>query len=252
MKEVAAGVIVTVVAMAGEMPWQGRPEQVAKVMLDGRSTYYTLLSRLEPLGTGAGISADRAGALLFTQVPATRRSWCAQFARRLLLSSDGTRALIYSASVDADCAGYLALVSGAGKSARVLARIRRAPLQSVTLHEVSQSPAVLEIEESIQDSARINGIRRSFLGLGKPTFQELLAVDTRRDELEETIKRSVIAEVEVRPSEQSLDIEVRRTQLQVVLATGVERNHVRETQHYRYASGKMSPYKPGQAVANPE
>ncbi|WP_375770012.1 hypothetical protein NR798_03745 [Archangium gephyra] len=239
MTEVAADTVVTVLSLEGEQPWEGRSEQVVQVKLDSRSKYYTLLSRLEPVDISAGISAERAGELLFAQIPKARRSWCAQFARRLLLSEE-PQTLVYSASADADCAGYLAVVSGSGKEARVLKRSRRGHLQSVAIHKVSQSPGLLETEESFQENARTSGIRRSFLGLGKPSFEELLVVDIRRDTLDEKLKHSVIAEVEVKPSDRGLDVEVHRKQLEVSLVTGVEKAHTREAQRYHYANGKMT------------
>jgi hypothetical protein len=240
MTEVAAGMVVTVSSWVGEKTWEGQSEQMVQVNLDGRSTYYALLSRLEPLKKGAVLTAAQAGGLLFSQAPKTRRSWCEQFARRLLLSSDGSNLLLYSSSADEECAGYLAVVTDTGKGARVLARARRGPLQSVVLHPLPRGPALLEFEEFLPSSARVTGSRRTFLGLGKPALKELLSVDTRRDELEQERKHSVLAEVEVKPSEQGLDIEVRRTEMQVALATGVESGHVRETRKYHYANGTLS------------
>ncbi|MFY0521914.1 hypothetical protein ACN28I_01440 [Archangium gephyra] len=122
----------------------------------------------------------------------------------------------------------------------MLAHTRRQALQSITLHEFASTPAVLDITESLRRTERVNGIGRTFLALGGSTFQELLAVDLRRDELEGPHKRSSLAEVEVNPSEQGLNIEVRRTQLQTELTTGVESNLARDTRHYRYAGGKLS------------
>lgn len=240
LTSVAAGTVVTVLAMVGEKTWEGKPEQVVKVALDGRTTNHALLSQLEPLGASERLSADDASALLFSQVPQSRREWCAQFARRLLLSSRSPRTLIYSGSPDSDCAGDLALVSGTGKSARVLAHTRRQAIQSITLHEFASAPGVLDITESLRRTERVNGIGRFFLALGGPTFQELLAVDLRRDDLEGAHRRSSLAEVEVKPSEHGLDIEVRRTQLQTELATGIESILVRDTRHYRYAGGKLT------------
>ncbi|ATB44328.1 hypothetical protein CYFUS_009815 [Cystobacter fuscus] len=247
LTNVAAGTVVTVLAMVGEKSWEGKPEQVVKVALDSRTTDYTFLSQLEPLGASERLSADDASALLFSQVPKSRREWCAQFARRLLLSSRSPRTLTYSGSPDSDCAGYLALVSGIGKSARVLAHTRRQALQSITLHEFASAPAVLDVTESLRRTERVNGIGRFFLSLRGSTFQELLSVDLRRDELEGPHKRSSLAEVEVKPSEQGLDIEVRQTQLRTELATGVESNLVHDTLHYRYAGGKLSAWQPRDA-----
>jgi hypothetical protein len=247
MTEVAAGTVVTVLAWMDERTWEDKPEQVVQVKLDGLSTYYALRSRLEPMKKDAVLSTAQAGGLLFTQVPAARRKWCEQFTRRLLLSPDDSRVLIYSASADDDCAGYLALVTDSSKGARVLARARRGPLQSMVRHPLPQGPAVLEFEEFMQGNARVTGIRRTFLGLGKPALKELLSVDIRRDELGQVNKHSVVAEVEVKPSQQGLDIEVRRTEMQVVLATGAERDHVRETLSYRYVNGTLSPRQPAMA-----
>ncbi|HEX8436477.1 hypothetical protein [Archangium sp.] len=247
MSEVAAGMVVTVSSWVGEKTWEGQPEQVVQVKLDGTSTYYALLSRLEPLKKGAGVpTTTEAAGLLFTKVPESRRNWCEQFARRLLVSSDESTILIYSGSADDECAGYLALVTdtGTAKGARVLAQARRGPVQSVVLHQLPQGPALIQLDESLPANARVTGIRRTFLGLAKPALKELLSVDIRRDELAPEHKNSVLAEVEVTPSEQGLDIEVRRTELQVILATGAERSYVRQTRNYRYANGKLSPQQP--------
>lgn len=247
MTEVSTSMVVTVSAWVGEKSWEGRPEQVVEVKLDGRSTYSALLSRLEPLKAGVVVSSAQAGELLFTQVPKARRSWCEQFARRLSLSADGSRVLLYSGSADEECAGYLGLVANTERGPQVIARTRRGPLQSMVLHQVPRGPALLDFEEFLPGNARVTSVRRTFLGLGKPAFKELLSVDSRRDELQQAFKHSVLAEVEVEPSEQGLDIEVRQTEMRVELATGAESDHVRETRSYRYANGRLSLLQPTKA-----
>lgn len=240
MTQIPAGAIVTVTAVGKEQKWEGQQEQVVEVKLDARSTYSAMLSRLEPVSEAGVVSTSQAGTLLFSRLPEARRSWCEQFTRRLLVSPEGPRVLVYSTSSDEDCRGYLMVVAGTGPAAKVLASARRGVLQSVRLHEVPKSPAVLEVEESIQGGIRVNGIRQAFLALEKESFRELLAVDIRRDELQQKTKHSVVSEVEVKPSGERLDIEVRRTEMQVALATGAESGHKKETRRYSYAGGRLS------------
>ncbi|MBM7113226.1 hypothetical protein [Archangium primigenium] len=243
MTHVATGTLVTVLSSEGGKKWEGNPEEVVKVTLDKQSINYAFRSRLEPLGTQALLSDEAAGAILFAKAPKARRGWCARFTRRLV-PSNSSRMLVYSASVDPDCAGYVAWVARSGKKARVLAATRRGAIQTLTVHEFASAPPVLEITDSLQGDARLNGVRKTFIRLDNPLFQELLAVDIRRDELEATTKRSSLAEVEVTPSDQGLDIAVRRTRLQVDMNTGAESNIERDTQHYQYLGGKLLERKP--------
>ena len=257
MMRVPAGLVVSVLKLGASTTWKKETGSVAQVKPDAQSQYYALSTHLRPLEAGEVISDAVAGKLLFSSVPAAQRAWCARFTRRVQLPpaampNGGKGAIVYSAAVDDACTGYLALVSGTDKDARVRARVRRGPLSSVAVHEVPGAPPMLEVEESIRGNTRVSGIRRVMLGLGKAELPELLAVDIQLDALEQETKRSVLSDVVLTPSGKGLDIEVRRTEKQVVLATGAEKDVAQDVRRYRFEGGKLSPVQSAQATAKPE
>ncbi|HSP77857.1 MAG TPA: hypothetical protein VLQ93_04985 [Myxococcaceae bacterium] len=242
-----AGTVVRVTKLEPPHTWKEEKAPVALAKPDTQSTYYALRTWLQPLKPGEVVSDEVAAKLLFSEVPAARREWCMRFTRRVVLPAGavpgGKGTLVYSAAVDDVCAGYLALVTGTGRSARVKARARRGPLATVAVLEVPEAPPVLDVEESIR-SGQESGMLRTLLGLGKPALSELLAVELERDTLGKESRHSVRSELKLEPSGKGLDVEVRRTEKQVVLSTGAEKALGEKVSRYRYEGGKLIEVKP--------
>ncbi|MBN1205536.1 MAG: hypothetical protein JXB05_11505 [Myxococcaceae bacterium] len=240
----STGHILTVIKLEPAQTWGGETSPVGAVQPNAQSTFYTLLSRLEPLRPGQVVSAAEATALLSKQLPADGRSWCQRFTERMLLpASSGVGkagALIYSSSSDDACHGYMALVSGTGKAAKARALPRRGPIESIIVHEVpGGGPPLLSVVEALR-GAGISGSRRTLFSLSRGTPRELLAVEVATDKLEKDTRHSVASTVTFNPSGNGLDIEVRRTEMKVTLATGAESNKTETVKRYRYEGGKLT------------
>jgi hypothetical protein len=251
------GHVLTVSKLEAEQMWKGETGLVVAVSPFPQSTYYTLLSRLEPLGPAAVISGTEAGALLFQKVPEADRAWCQRFAGRVLLPASAgagkAGALLYSASSDDACAGYMALVSGTGKAAKARALARRSAILSVAVHEVpGGGPPLLDVTEALRGKG-ISGSRRTLLSLERSGPRELLAVELATDRLERDSRHSVASTVTLSPSGNGLELEVRRTETRAVLATGAETLLGESVKRYRYAGGKLKALpdtaKPAEAAA---
>jgi hypothetical protein len=248
----STGHVLTVTRLEAAQTWGGETSPVAAVQPNAQSTFYTLLSRLEPLKPGQVITDAEASALLSKQLPAEGRSWCQRFTERMLLpASSGVGkagALVYSASSDDACHGYMALVSGTGKAAKARTLPRRGPIESITVYELpGGGPPLLSVSEALR-GAGISGSRRTLFSLSGGTPRELLAVEVATDKLEKDIRHSVSSTVAINPSGNGYDIEVRRTEMKVTLATGAESDKTESVKRYRYEGGKL---KAAPAAAKP-
>lgn len=245
---VPAGRVLSVFKLEPEQTFQGEKAPVAAVRPHAQSTYYTLVTALRPLAPGEVMTDTEAAALLFQKAPAANRPWCQRFTERHLLpASSGVgkaAVLLYSASADDACLGYLALGTGTGKAARARALPRRGALLSVNTREVPGSPPLLEVVEAVKGPG-LSGWRRVVSALERGTPRELLVVDEELHHLKGDTKHMVASVVTMTPGGEGLDVEVRRTETQVVLATGAEKSRAESVKRYRYAQGKLT------AVAQP-
>ena len=248
MPLVPPGRVLSVSKLEPEQTFQGEKSPVAAVKPHAQSTYYTLLAPLQPLAPGEVMTDAEAAALLFQKAPAANREWCQRFTERHLLPASAgagkAAVLLYSASADDACLGYLALGTGSGKAARARALPRRGAVLSVNVREVAGSPPVLELVEAVKGPG-LSGWRRVLSALERGTPRELLVVDEELHHLKGDTKQMVTSAVTMAPGADGLDVEVRRTQTQVVLATGAEQSRTESVKRYRYARGKLS------AVAQP-
>jgi hypothetical protein len=241
---ITPGHIVSVSRLDKEQTWKGETAPMAAVHPYAQVTYYMLSSYLQPVGAGEVVSDADAAAVLFQKAPEASRAWCQRFTGRLSLPASGgagkAEALVYSAANDTACAGYLALVSGTGKAAKARALPRRGAIQSVTVHEVpGGGPPLLDVVEALSGPG-LSGSRRTLLSLERGAPRELLSVELERNKLEKDTRQSVNSTMALNPSSSGLDIEVRRTELQVVLATGAETKGAESVKRYRYAGGKLT------------
>ena len=238
------GHVFKVSELAPEQKSQGETAPVAKVHPYAQATYYMLLSPLQPLGPGEAVTEAEAAELLFPKPLGSEREWCQKFTGRLLLPASAGAgkggSILYSASPDTACAGFMALVSGVGKEAKARALPRRGALQSVTVHEVQGAPPLLDVVESIAGKG-ISGRRRRLLSLTGSGTKEVLAVDLEVHQPKGGTQHSVQAEVSLKPSGAGLDIDVARTEQQVTLATGKVASEKKDQKRYRYAAGKLTP-----------
>jgi hypothetical protein len=243
---VPAGRILTVFELKPEQTFEGERSPVAAVRPHAQSTYYTLLAPLQPVAPGEVMTDAEAAALLFQKAPAANREWCKRFTERMLLpaSAEAGKAgvIIYSASADDACAGYLALGSGTGKEAKARAQPRRNALLSVHVREVAGSPPLMEVVEAVKGKG-LSGWRRILFSVERGTPRELLAVDEELHLLKGDTKQATFSVVKMTPGGDGLDIEVRRTETQVVQATGAEKARTESVKHYRYSRGKLTPVK---------
>jgi hypothetical protein len=237
------GHVFTVSELAPERKSQGETAPVAVVHPHVQSTYYMLLSTLQPLSPGEVVTDAEAAELLFPKSLGEQRPWCQRFTERLLLPASAGAgkggSLIYSASSDTACAGYMALVSGVGKEAKAHSLPRLGALQSVHVREVSGSPPLLDVVESITGKG-ISGRRRRLLSLTRSGAKELLAVDIEVLQPKGGTQHSVQSDVSLKPSGQGLDIDVERTEQQVSLATGAVASEKKSQKRYRYTAGKLT------------
>jgi len=243
---VSPGRILTVFELKPEQTFQGEKSAVAAVRTHAQSTYYTLLAPLQPVAAGEVMTDAEAAALLFQKVPAANRSWCQRFTERMLLpdaaGAGKAGVIIYSASPDDACAGYLALGSGTGKAVKARAQPRRGPLLSVNVREVAGSPPLMEVVEAVRGQG-LSGWRRILLSVERGTPKELLSVDEELHHVKGDTKQMVVSAVKMTPAGDGLDIEVRRTETQVVLATDTEKARTEDVKRYRYAGGKLTAVK---------
>jgi hypothetical protein len=237
------GHVFKVSELAPERTSQGETAPVAVVHPYEQARYYMLLSPLQPLTPGEVVTEAEAAALLFPKSLGAERDWCQRFTGRLLLPASARAgkggAILYSASPDTACAGFMALVSGVGKEAKARTLPRRGALQSVTVHEVPGSPPLLDVVESISGKD-ISGRRRRLLSLTRSGAKELLAVDLEVHQPKGGTQHSVQAEVSLKPSGEGLDIDVARTEQRVTLATGKVASEKKDQKRYRYAAGKLT------------
>ncbi|WP_324991387.1 hypothetical protein [Hyalangium sp.] len=241
---ITPGHIVSVSRLDKEHTWKGETAPMAAVHPYAQSTYYMLSSHLRPVSPGEVVSDADAAAVLFQKVPDASRTWCQRFTGRLSLPASAgagkAEALVYSAANDTACAGYLALVSGTGKAAKARALPRRGAIQSVTVHEVpGGGPPLLDVLEALSGPG-LSGSRRTLLSLERGAARELLTVDLENNRLEKDTRQSVNSTMALNPSSNGFDIEVRRTELRVVLATGAETKGAESVKRYRYAGGKLT------------
>lgn len=238
------GHVFTVSELAPEQTWKGETTPIAQVHPYAQATYYMQLPALQPLRPGEVVTEAEAAALLFPKSLGEERVWCQRFTARLLLPASAGAgkggALLYSASSDTACGGFMALVSGVGKVAKARALPRRGPLQSVTVHEVPGAPPVLDVVESFA-SKDVSGRRRRLLSLTRSGPKELLAVELELHQPQGDTQHSVQSQFSLKPSPEGLDIEVERTEQQVKLATGAVASEKKEQKRYRYAAGKLTP-----------
>lgn len=248
MPLVPPGRVLSVFKLEPEQTFQGEKSPVAAVRPHAQSTYYTLLAPLQPLAAGEVMTDAEASALLFQKAPAANREWCQRFTERHLLPASAgagkAGVLLYSASADDACLGYLALGTGSGKAARARALPRRGAVLSVNVREVAGSPPLLELVEAVKGQG-LSGWRRVLSALDRGTPRELLVVDEELHHLKGDTKLMVASAVTMTPGADGLDVEVRRTETQVVLATGAEKSRTESVKRYRYAKGKLN------AVAQP-
>jgi hypothetical protein len=238
------GHVFKVSELAPERTSQGETGPVAVVHPYEQATYYMLLSALKPLGPGEVVSDTEAGPLLFPKSLGAERAWCQKFTGRLLLPASAgagkAGALLYSASPDTACAGYMALVSGVGKEAKARSLPRRGALQSVTVHEVPGAPPLVDVVESLSGKD-LSGRRRRLLSLTGSGLKELLAVELEVFQPKGGTQHRVQSEVTLKPSGEGLDIDVARTEQQVTLATGAVASEKKDQKRYRSAAGKLTP-----------
>jgi hypothetical protein len=238
------GHVFTVSELAPEQTWKGETAPIAEVHPYAQATYYMLLPALRPLGPGEVVTEAEAAALLFPKSLGEERAWCQRFTGRVLLpaSAKGVKgeALLYSASSDTACTGYMALVSGVGKAAKARPLPRRGALQSVTVHEVPGAPPLLDMVESLSGKD-LSGRRRRLLSLERSGPKELLVVDLEVHQNKGETQHNVQSQLTLTPSAGGLDIEVARTEQQVALATGAVSAQKKEQKRYRYAAGKLTP-----------
>jgi hypothetical protein len=243
---VPPGRILTVFELKPEQTFEGEKSAVAAVRPHAQSTYYTLLAPLQPVAPGEVMTDAEAAALLFQKVPAANRAWCQRFAERYLLPASAgagkAGVIIYSASADDACAGYLAVGSGTGKQAKAHAQPRRGPIMSVRVREVAGSPPLMEVVEAVRGKG-LSGWRRVLLSVERGTPRELLVVDEELHQLKGDTKDAVFSVVKMTPAGDGLGIEVRRTDAQVVLATGAEKARTESVKSYHYAGGKLTAVK---------
>lgn len=238
------GHVFTVSELGPEAKSAGETAPVAAVQPYAQATYYMLVTPLRPLGPGEVVTAAEASELLFPKSLGADRAWCQRFTSRVLLpasvGADKGGALLYSASSDTACGGYMALVSGVGKEAKARSLPRLSALESVTVREVSGAPPLLDVVESITGKG-ISGRRRRFMSLTRSGPKELLAVDLEVLQPKGGTQHSVRSEVSLKPSGEGLDIDVARTEQKVTLATGAVASEKKDQKHYRYAAGKLTP-----------
>jgi hypothetical protein len=243
MVKVPPGRILTVFKLEPEQTFKGEKAPVAGVRTHAQSTYYTLLSPLQPLAPGEAMTDAEAAALLFQKAPAAHRAWCQRFTERMLLPASAGAGkggvILYSASADDNCAGYLALGSGTGKAAKARAQPRRGALLSINVREVAGAPPLLEVVEAVKGEG-LSGWRRTLSSLERGAPRELLTVDEELHQLKGDSKQTIMSAVTMSPSGDGLDIEVRRTEMQVALATGAESGRTESVKRYRYAGGKLT------------
>ena len=236
--------MLTVSELAPEQTWKGEKAPIAEVHPYAQVTYYMLLPALRPLSPGEVMPEKEAAELLFPKSLGAERAWCQRFTGRVLLppSTQGAKreALLYSASSDTACRGYMALVSGMGKAAKARTLPRRGAIQSVTVHEVPGAPPLLDFVESFSGKD-LSGWRRILLSLERSGPKELLAVELERYENKGETQHNVRTEVTLKPSAGGLDIEVARTKKQVALTTGAVSAEKTDQKRYRYAAGKLTP-----------
>jgi hypothetical protein len=246
MVAVPAGRILTVFDLKPEQTFQGEKSPVAAVRPHAQSTYYTLLAPLQPVAPGEVMTDAEAAALLFQKVPAANREWCKRFTERMLLPASAgvgqAGVILYSASSDDACAGYLALGSGTGKAAKARDQRRRNALISVNVRDVAGSPPLMEVVEAVKGQG-LSGWRRVLFSVERGTPKELLVVDEELHHVKGDTKQEVASAVKMTPAGDGLDLEVRRTDTQVVLATGAEKARTEEVKRYRYAGGKLTTVK---------
>jgi hypothetical protein len=239
---ITPGHIVSVSRLDKEHTWKGETAPMAAVHPYAQGTYYMLSSYLQPVGPGEVVSDADAAAVLFQKAPEASRDWCKRFTGRLSLPAGvgKAEALVYSAASDTACAGYLSLVSGTGKAAKARALPRRGVIQSVTVHEVpGGGPPLLDVLEALSGPG-LSGSRRTLLSLERGGPRELLAVELERNQLEKDTRQSVNSTMALNPSSSGFDIEVRRTETRVILATGAETKGAESVKRYRYAGGKLT------------
>ncbi len=241
--KVPAGRILTVFKLEPEQTFEGEKGPVAAVRTHAQSTYYTPPKPLQPVAPGEVMTDTEAAALLFQKVPAANRAWCQRFTERMLLPASAgagkAGVILYSASVDDTCAGYWALGSGTGKAAKARVQPRRGPLLSVNVREVTGGAPLLEVVEAVKGEG-LSGWRRILSSLERGTPKELLTVDEEIHQLKGDTKQAIFTAVTMNPSGDGLDLEVRRTETQVVLATGAEKARTESVKRYRYARGKLT------------
>ena len=248
--------VLTVFKIEPERTWQGETAPMVAVHRHAQSTNYTLLSRLQPLAPGEVLSDEQAGVLLFQKVPEAHRSWCQRFTERVLLpgAAEAGKAdmLIYSGSSDDACAGYMMLVSGTGKAAKTRALPRRGVIESISVHALPSGPPLLDLLEAVRGPDH-SGSRRTLLSVERSSLREVLAVDAELHQQGKDDRHSVVHAVALNPSGDGLDIEVRRTETRVALATDTEREHSESVKRYHYARGKLKALPdtatPGESIA---
>lgn len=238
----SAGHIVTVSELAPEQTWKGETAPVAVVHPHAQATYYMLLPSLQPLSPGEVMTDEEAAALLFPASLGASRAWCQRYAERLLLPASANAGkgavLLYSASSDTACAGYMALATGTGAEAQARPLPRYGALQSVTVREVPGSPPLVDLVESIVGKD-LSGRRRRWLSLGSSGTQELLAVELEQQQLNKGVQHRIQSQVSLKPAGKGLDIEVARTEQQVSLSTGVASGTKTRQKRYHYEAGKL-------------
>jgi hypothetical protein len=238
------GHVLKVSELSPAQTFQGETAPVATVHPYEQARYYMLASALKPLGPGEVVTDAEAGTLLFPKSLGAERAWCQKFTVRLLLPASAEAgkggALLYSASPDTHCAGYMALVSGVGKEAKARSLPRRGALQTVAVHEVPGAPPMLDVVESIVGKD-ISGRRRRLLSLTRSGPKELLAVEIEVHQSKGATQHRVQSDVTLKPSGEGLDIDVARTEQQVTLATGAVASEKKDQKRYRYAAGKLAP-----------
>ncbi len=199
---VPAGRILTVFELKPEQTFQGEKSPVAAVRPHAQSTYYTLLAPLQPVAPGEVMTDAEAAALLFQKAPSASREWCQRFTERMLLPASAgvgkAGVVLYSASSDDACAGYLALGSGTGKAARARAQPRRGPLLSVNVRDVAGSPPLMEVVEAVRGQG-LSGWRRILFSVERGTPKELLVVDEELHHLKGDTKLARRRRGEVHP-----------------------------------------------------
>jgi hypothetical protein len=243
---VPPGRILTVFKLEPEQTFQGEKSPVAAVRPHAQSTYYTLLSPLQPLAPGEVMTDTEAAALLFTKVPAANRAWCQRFTERMLLPASAgagkAGVIIYSASADDTCSGYLALGSGTGKAAKASVQPRLNTLISVNVREVAGGPPLMEVVEAVKGPG-LSGWRRRLSSVERGAPKELLTVDEELHQIKKDTKQTIASAVTMTPAGNGLDLEVRRTETEVVQATGAEKARTESVKHYRYEGGKLTAVK---------